>query len=161
MLILTSRLWRHGVIFCRLTGGFVDKSYLGKVTEGIFLISHRSKVISKKVSHGSFPLYPLRVKMQASDSGFVIKSTYITRCARITVTVNWDSFQNNFQVVRSDARCPLWYAGIQDRNIWRSWSHPPHPCPVVSTFVLQLWHWVHQAQIRGTVICRLWSNCFK
>ena len=34
---------------------FVDKSYLGKVTEGIFLISYRSKVIRKKVSHGSFP----------------------------------------------------------------------------------------------------------
>ena len=64
MLILTSRLWRHDVIFLvDFRNGFVEKSYLGKVTKGIFLISYRSKVISKKVSHGSFfPLYPYRVK---------------------------------------------------------------------------------------------------
>ena len=40
-------------------GWFVEKSYLRKVTEGIFLIPYRSKVISKKVSHGSFPSFTL------------------------------------------------------------------------------------------------------
>ena len=44
--------WHY--FFGRLQDGFVDKSYLGKVTKGIFLFSYRSKVISKKVSHGSF-----------------------------------------------------------------------------------------------------------
>ena len=44
--IMTSR--RH--FFNRLQDSFVHKSYLGKVTEGIFLISYRSKVKSEKVS---------------------------------------------------------------------------------------------------------------
>ena len=84
MLILTSRLWRHDVIFFgRLYDGFVGKSYLGKVKEFFNLLPFKSYK-QKSKSWVISPLYPIRVNKNYYLGGYIE--------ARSTICVSFSYF---------------------------------------------------------------------
>ena len=84
VMIVTSR--RHNVnIFCCILNDIVGKTYMEKITKGIFKISLCSKVTSKKVRNmGHYPIDMIKTKKKIFKINGVHITGFVWYCSLIT-----------------------------------------------------------------------------